>query len=98
MNMPIIRIEVEQMKHSMLHAFNQTQMEISEEVKRALDRACAPELIQQHINEVAHRVIKEATQTAIERWWAMSAEGQKLVQEAVAKRMDEEAQFYRGMK
>jgi hypothetical protein len=92
---PIIKLEVGMMKESIMHAFSQRQLDISEEVQRALNAQCTPEAIQAHVNEAAHGAVREAVSSAIKRWWATSDEGRALIQAAIAERMNEEAMYYK---
>jgi hypothetical protein len=95
---PVIHLTVERMQHSMLHAFSQHQMDISAEVQRAIERECSPENIQRIVDEAARGAVKEAVTSAVKRWWATSEEGRKLIEAAIAERMDEEARIYGGRK
>ena len=96
--MPIIKIEVDAMKQTIHHAFSERVLDMSSEVKLALDRACTQENIQKVIDETTHEIVKESVQNAIKRWWAVSDEGRALIDAAVAERLNEEAAWYTRQK
>ena len=90
----MIKIEVESMKEVIHHAFSERMLDMSSEVKLALDRACTQENIQRVVDETTQAVVKEAVQNAIKRWWAVSEEGRALIDAAVTEKLNEEAAFY----
>lgn len=92
--MPIIKLEVESMKQSIMHAFSERQIDLSAEVQCALDAQCTPEAIQEHVNEASRKAVKEAVANAVQRWWATSPEGRALIEAAITERMNEEAALY----
>lgn len=91
---PMIRLELTGMKHSIMHAFNDHQLDMSAEVKRALDRECSPEKLQAYIDNETRAAVKEATESAVRYWWATSETGKKLIQKAIVERMEEEAKLW----
>lgn len=92
--LPIIRIEIESMKEVIQHSFSERMLDMSSEVKHALDLACTQENLQRIIDETTQTVVKEAVQNAIKRWWAVSEEGRALIDAAVTEKLNEEAAFY----
>lgn len=93
---PIIKIEVEAMKETILHAFNARALTFSAELSLALDRACAPAVIQETIDKATHDAVKQTVDQAVRRWWATSETAQALIQTAVTTRLEEEAQFWKS--
>ncbi len=91
---PIIRLELDHMKQTMLHMFSEKQLDLSEEVKRAMDRVCTQENIQAHVNEAARQVVESAVKDAVRHWWLTAPEGQALIKEEINRRMKEEAELY----
>ena len=57
---PLIRIELEQMKLSLRHALVSHAEEFSQMAQRAVDEFCTPERLQKIINAQAEAVIKKA--------------------------------------
>jgi hypothetical protein len=93
MNLPIISLQIQGMKETILHAFSERMIDLSSEVKLSLDRYCTPENIQRSIDETVRPLVDEAINTAVRKWWLLSEEGQKLLNEAVALRLEEEAKW-----
>ena len=95
---PIIRIEIEAMKQTIHHAFSERMLDLSAEVKTALDIACSQKNLQRVIHETTNAVVQEAVSNAIKRWWAVSDEGRALIDAAVAEKLNEEAAWYTDQK
>lgn len=95
MNFPIVEVHLEGMRQTIRHAFTQQQMSMSAELKIALERECTPEKVQSYIDETTRQVVRESVEEAVKYWWRTSEEGQALIREAVAAKMDEEAKWYR---
>lgn len=93
---PIVKIEVEAMKETILHAFNDRALNFSAELKIALDRACAPTVIQDTIDKAAREAVTQTVDHAVRRWWATSETAQALIQTAVTTRLEEEAQYWKS--
>ena len=93
---PIIKIEVEQMRHTILAAFAERTLNFSSELQLALDRACSPDAIQQTIDKAARDAVHTSIDTAVRRWWSTSETAQELIKQAVTKRLEEEAKFWKG--
>lgn len=91
---PVIRLEVQHMKQTMIHAFGQQQLDISAEVKRALDRECHPDRIQEIVDRTAREAVNIAVSDAVKHWWLTSEAGQQLIKQAIAERMEEEAKLF----
>lgn len=93
--LPTIKIEIESMREVIRHAFSERMLDLSSEVKHALDCACTQANIQRVLNETTEVVVKEAVQNAVRQWWAVSEEGRALINAAVVAKLDEEAAFYK---
>jgi hypothetical protein len=93
---PIVKIEVEAMKETILHAFSERALDFSAELKIAMDRACAPAVIQQTIDKAAREAVTQTVDIAVRRWWATSETAQALIQTAVTARLEEEAQYWKS--
>jgi len=87
--MPLIRIEVETMKQSIIHAFNKQMLGLDEMFKVALDDACQPEKVQNILTEAANKYIQEALKLETERYF-LFGEGRKYISEKVKKKLDKE--------
>lgn len=93
---PIVKIEVEAMKETILHAFSERALDFSAELKIAMDRACTPHVIQETINKAAREAVTQTVDSAARRWWATSETAQALIQTAVTARLEEEAQYWKS--
>jgi len=94
-NAPIIRLEVESMKHAMVTAFNNQSLNFSKELQLALDRAISPDVIQATIDKAAREVVAQTVDSAVRKWWATSEVAQDLIKQAVTKRLEEEAGIWK---
>jgi len=95
MNFPIISVTLEGMRETVRHAFSQQAINMSAELDRALQRECTPEKIQKYVDSASREVVETSVRDAVKRWWLTSESGQALIREAVASKMDEEAEFYK---
>ena len=93
---PIVKIEVEAMKETILHAMGERMLDFSAELKLALDRACAPDVIQDTIDKAAREAVTQTVDSAVRHWWATSETAQALIQTAVTTRLEEEAQYWKS--
>ena len=66
-SIPVVRLEVEYMKHTILHAFTEHSLKVDEDVKRAVDHFCRPENIQAIVKGAVDSVLKEAINSEIRR-------------------------------
>jgi hypothetical protein len=87
--MPIVRIELQSMRLSMVHAFHDMQLKMDEMAKQAIDDALDPKRIQEMMTRTAReeidRVILEET-NAFFRY----GPGRKVIAEIVAKKLSED--------
>jgi len=60
---PLIKLEIEEMKHSVLHHFNSYQQDLSKCVKQEIDRAINGFDFEGAVRESAHAVIKDAIES-----------------------------------
>lgn len=58
-NLPIIRLELEQMKYQILHAFGAHQHELSAQVTQELEKAINSFDYSATVSRIAHEIIKE---------------------------------------
>ena len=88
---PLIKIEVEHMRHAMVHAFSEQLVNLDLGFQEAVKKACDPERIQALLNETA-RVALEATIKSEVEAYLRYGEGQKLVKAEVCRRLKAEFQ------
>lgn len=82
MTMPIIRIEVEGMKHAICTAMTQYQLQMDEYVKAAVDEYCTPENLLAIITRQAKATLDGVLQDEVERFFKYG-DGRKAVAMAV---------------
>lgn len=87
--MPIIRFEVEGMRHAIMHALSDHQAQMDGYVQAAIDKFCAPENLMAIINGLveteAHRAIRKKV-----RAFFRNGEGREVIRELVIKKLQEE--------
>jgi hypothetical protein len=86
---PIIKIEIEHMKHSLFHAFNEQMFSLDESFKAALDEATKPEKIQAIVNDAANKHIADAIEEEVRRYFCQG-DGRKIIAEKVKEKLAED--------
>lgn len=89
---PLVRLEVDYMKHSILHAFSEHQMKLDKDVKRAVERFCAPGNVTAIVNAEVERSLKSAIETEIHDFFAYGA-GRHFIAAQVRKKLEETHQL-----
>lgn len=84
---PIIRIEIEGMKQSILHAIAARQLVFDDYVKQALDRELTDENIQRMVDREVERSIAAAVHDEVERFYRWGG-GRQHVADAVQKQLE----------
>ncbi|NII54364.1 hypothetical protein [Luteibacter sp. SG786] len=82
MNFPIIRLEVEGMKHAICAAMTQYQAQMDEYVKTAVEEYCTPENLLAVISKNAKSVLDSVLRDEVERFFKYG-DGRKAVAMAV---------------
>lgn len=88
MSIPIIRIELEGMKHTLMAAMSQHLLEMDDLIQVQVDRVCTPENISSIVYEQAKTQIKNAIDDAVRTFYSYG-DGQKAVKEAVFQALKE---------
>jgi hypothetical protein len=83
---PIVRLEVDGMKHSILQALSTYATDLSEEIKSAVERFCTPENIQAVIDREVHSVISRVVGEEVDRFYRSGA-GRAVISQAVQERL-----------
>jgi hypothetical protein len=81
---PVVRLEIEGMKHTIMHAMTQHLAHMDSDIRAAVERACKPEHISELIETTARKQIAEAVKAEIESFYRYGP-GRKAVKEAVIK-------------
>jgi len=88
---PCVKITVEGLRHSIVHAFNRTQLQMDEFFRKAVDEACNPERLQNIITEESKKVIDEAVKAEVDSFYRYG-DGREAVKTAVLKKLSEEVE------
>ena len=89
MNTPLIRIELESMKQTMIHAFSSQMFQLDTQFKKALEEACHPDNIDRILTESANSAIKEVIEEEINNFFR-NGDGRKFVAEKVREKLGQE--------
>jgi hypothetical protein len=82
MNLPIVRLELEGMRQSILHAFADFQMEQGAYVKKAVEDYCSEGHLRVIFQQEVQRVLDKTIQEEVQKFFTYG-EGRKIVAEAV---------------
>ena len=85
---PIVRLEVEQMKHSILMACSEYAVQMDADIQAAVEEACKPEHISAVIRKYAHEEIDNAIKEEIKQFYRYG-DGRKVVKEVVGAMLSE---------
>lgn len=91
-SIPVIRLEVEYMKHAILHAFTAHQLKIDTDLKEALERFCQPANIKAIVGKAVDQTLKNAIESEIENFFLYGA-GRATIAEAVKKRLEKMGEY-----
>lgn len=87
MSIPIIRLEVERMKHSMVAAMSEYKAQIDADLQAAVEAFCSPENLRAVIADATNRELKRAIEEAVTHFFRSGA-GREAVREAVLARLE----------
>jgi phenylpyruvate tautomerase PptA (4-oxalocrotonate tautomerase family) len=82
MNSPIIRLEIEGMKQTIMHAMTHHMAAMDSQINAAVERACTPEAITVLIEDVARKQIAAAVTSEVENFYRYG-EGRRAIKAAV---------------
>ena len=86
MNPPLIKIEVEHMRQSMIHAFSEHVLKMDGLFQHAITEACKPEVVQEIVDDAARRYLRQALDEEVKNYLTYG-EGRKMVRAEVEKRL-----------
>lgn len=90
---PIIRLEIEGFKHTLVNAFSKHLIGIDDQVRKAVEQVCSPENIDRILVEHADKYIKQAIEEEM-RSFFIKGEGRKLIREKVVEKLNSELRIY----
>jgi hypothetical protein len=88
MSPPIIRIEIESMKHALNVMLSQHAALMSQEMQQAVDTFCTPERIQKLITETAHRELEGIVKDEIAAFFRYGA-GRRSIRDSIQKQLND---------
>lgn len=88
-SLPIIKLELQGMRHAVMHAFTRHQIEMDAHVQAAMDAYCSPENIKRVVDTAVAREIESAIQSEVEKFYKYGA-GRKAVAAAVAEALSQQ--------
>jgi hypothetical protein len=89
MNLPIIRLEVEGMKHSMRVALMEHASKVDKSVLAAVEEYCTPQNIDSVVRQAATAALDACVREEVRSFFGHSGNGRIAVREAVQQRLDE---------
>ncbi len=87
MHPPLIKIEVEHMRQSMIHAFSEHVLKMDGLFQHAITEACKPEIVQKIVDDAARHYLKQALEEEVKNFLACG-EGRKIVRAEIKKRLN----------
>jgi hypothetical protein len=96
MNLPIIRIEVERMKNTILFALSEQTAKVDSDIKAAVESYCSSAALVRVLNEEVQRVLDEAVKQEIRSFFMGSAVGRQAVREAIIAYLDRQDRLMSG--
>lgn len=87
LNFPILRVEIESMKHTLMHAFEDRHQDLLAAANAGIDAAIAelPHRIALQAKELSESIILQAMEAALKEYWEQGA-GREMIDEMLAKR------------
>lgn len=89
MNVPIIRLEVEGMRHTMLTALTEHAAKMDYSIQRAVEAYCTPENIDAVVSNAARAALDDAVREEVRAFFRAGRAGRLAVREAVTHWLDD---------
>ncbi len=86
MNIPIIRLELQGMKHTLAMALTEYVTQMDADIQQAIERYCTAENLTQIIAETVQRTLDVVVQEEVKRFFEYG-EGRKVVAAAVKEKL-----------
>lgn len=83
MNIPIIKLEIESMKHTIMQALPQHADTLSASVRTAVEAFCTPENIDAIISQTVSEIMNTAVKDEVRSFFQYSRPGRQAIREAV---------------
>jgi len=91
---PVIRLTIERMQESIVHALHERHLQLDQHVNNALEKFCSEGYIADLVETAARNAIAEAVKQETERYY-LYGDGRHAIHAAVARRLEEQAETAR---
>ncbi len=88
-SIPLIRIEVESMRQSMIHAFSEQLVNMDQQFRAAVDDACNPQKVQTILTEAANKYFKQAVEEQTREYF-LYGPGRNFIAEKVREKLNDQ--------
>ena len=85
-SVPVVRLEVDYMKHAIIHAFTEYSARIDQDVQAAVERFCEPKNISAIVGRAVEDTLKTAINEEIDRFYRYGA-GRDFLRAQVEKKL-----------
>ena len=89
MNVPIIRLELDNLRHSIQLALSNHSLNIDEQVKKAIDQFATEENLAAIIGAEVRKAISSAVSEEVIRFFRYSGKGREVIRDAVIEYLDD---------
>jgi hypothetical protein len=83
---PIIRLEFESMRHSLMLALSEYTVQLDSDLHHAVDAFCTPSNLKHIIESEADRVLEQVIREQVKKWFT-SGEGREVIKSAVEQKL-----------
>lgn len=92
LEIPMIRIELQSLRQTLVHAFNGHCEDIKKIAAEAIEAQLQPERIRHLANEKARELVDQTTKDAVNRWFL--TEGRNVIMEYISHELEERKKCY----
>jgi hypothetical protein len=89
---PVIRLEINHMKRTMISALTEYNAQLDQDLKTAIESYCQPDNLKRIIEEETHRVLDGVIKEEVKNWF-VHGEGRKVIKSAVEKNLRENTTY-----
>jgi hypothetical protein len=89
---PIIKLEVDHMKHTMAIALSQYTAQLDQNLQEAVEKFCTPENLKRIIEEEAHKQLDIVIREQVKQWFVYG-EGRAVIRQAVEQKLKDGTTF-----
>jgi len=89
MSIPIIKLEIQGMKHTVLAALCEHAAKLDESIQKAVEEFCSEGNVDQIIRQEADRMIAAVLKEEVQSFFGWSGAGRRAIREAVQERLSE---------